>query len=125
MKRILTLTLTSLFFSIIAAQTINIQWNGSKAIDYGSSKTIVPFFTNEGFAFEEGTIFFRSNEKLSGGNQKIGNLVWEKITPKEIFEISTLSIPTEENSEIASYTNPYTQEKTVNIRVSTLPTGFF
>ena len=120
MKRILTLILTSLFFSIIAAQTINIQWNGSKAIDYGSSKTIVPFFTNEGFAFEEGTIFFRSNEKLSGGNQKIGNLVWEKITPKEIFEISTSSIPTEENSEIASYTNPYTQEKTVNIRVSTL-----
>lgn len=120
MKRILTLVLTSLFFSFAAAQTINIQWNGSKVIDFGNYKTTVPFFTNEGFAYEEGSIFFRSSEKFSGGNQKIGNFVWEKITSKEIFEVSTSSIPMQEKSSVSYYTDPYTQEKTTNIRVSTL-----
>jgi len=54
MKRILTLVFISLLFSFISAQTVNIQWQGSKVIDFGSYQTTVPFFTNDGFSYEEG-----------------------------------------------------------------------
>lgn len=120
MKRILTLVLISLFSTCISSQTINIQWEGSKIIDFGSYKTTVPSFKNDGFAFEDGSVYFRNTAKNSGTNQQISNLVWERITNKEIFDVDASSIPTEEKSEISYYTNPYTQEKTTNIRVSAL-----
>ena len=120
MKRILTFVLTSLLFSFTFSQTINIQWDKSKVLDYGSYKITVPFFTNEGFVYEEGSVYFRSTEKFTGTNQKVDNLVWEKITPKDLFEMSISGIPTREKAEIGYNTNPYTQEKSANVRVSAL-----
>lgn len=96
------------------------DWEGSTIIDYGSSKVTVPFFKNESFAYEEGSVFVRTSQKFSGVEKNISNLVWEKISPKELFDLHDYNLPTEDHFEVSEYTNPYTQEKTTNIRVSAL-----
>ena len=120
MKRNLILLVFLLTLSNLFSQTIKIDWKESTVIDYGSNKITVPFFTNIGFAYEDGGIFLRSVQKYSGVDQKISNLVWEKISAKELFDIRDYHLPTEDHSEISYYTNPYTNEKSANIRISTL-----
>ena len=120
MKRILTFVLITLFFSLSFSQTVKLQWEGHKVIDFGSYQVTVPTFKNNGFAFEESSVYFRTAAKYSGSGQKVTDMVWEKISAKELFDISISSIPTEEKTEISPYTNPYTKEQTTNIRVSAL-----
>ena len=120
MKRIFTLILLPLLFSFSFSQTVKLQWEGNKIIDFGTYQVSVPFFKNNGFTYEESSVYYRSTAKYTGTNQTVTNFVWEKVTPKELFEISTSSIPTTEKSEISIYTNPYTNEQTTNIRVSAL-----
>ena len=120
MRRNFILLFILFFFSFSFSQTVKLQWEGNRVIDFGSYKITVPSFKNEGFAFEESSIYFRATMKYSGANQKVTNFVWEKITPKELFEISPSSIPAKEETEISVFTNPYTSEKTTNIRVATL-----
>ncbi|MGZ5285366.1 MAG: type IX secretion system sortase PorU, long form, partial [Kaistella sp.] len=120
MKRIFTLFIIFSFFSFNFSQTVQLQWEGSKVIDFGSYQVAVPFFKNNGFAYEESSVYYRTSAKYSGTDQTVTNLLWEKITPKELYEISLSSIPTEEKTEISVFTNPYTNEKSTNIRVSAL-----
>ena len=120
MKRILTLFISSIFSTFLFSQSIKLNWEGSTVIDYGSSKVTVPFFKNESFVYEDGGVYLRMVEKQSGSDRKVINLTWEKITSKELFDIQNYTLPTEDQSEISNYTNPYTQEKTTNIRVTAL-----
>lgn len=120
MKNILALFFSTLFFTFLSSQTIVIQWEGTKVIDYGTSQTTVPFFKNEGFAYENGSVFFRLTEESSGFSKKIENLVWEKVNRKDIFDLSISSLPQTEIKDVSSYTNPYTKEKTDNIQVGAL-----
>ena len=85
MKRNFILLFILFFFSFSFSQTVKLQWEGNRVIDFGSYKITVPSFKNEGFAFEESSIYFRSTMKYSGVNQKVTNFVWEKITPKEKY----------------------------------------
>ena len=120
MKRNLSLLLI-LFFNIFSfSQSFKIDWNESTVIDYGSIKVTVPFFNNEGFSFENGSVYLRMVEKSTGSERKASNMVWQKITSKDLFDLNDYSLPTKEESEVSYYTNPYTQEKTTNILVSTL-----
>ena len=120
MKQNLTFFLILLFGTFSYSQSIKIDWEESTVIDYGSSKVTVPFFKNDSFAYEEGGVSLRMVEKYAGFNRTVSNLVWEKIAPKELFDLNDYRLPTEDQSEVSYYTNPYTQEKTTNIRVSTL-----
>ena len=120
MKRILTLLTLSIFSTFYFSQSIKINWEGSTVIDYGSSKVTVPFFKNESFVYEDGGVYLRMVEKQSGTDRKVSNLVWEKITSKELFDIQNYTLPSEDQSETSNYTNPYTQEKTTNIRLAAL-----
>ncbi|WHF51738.1 type IX secretion system sortase PorU [Chryseobacterium gotjawalense] len=120
MKRNLTLFLVFLFSSFSFSQTTKINWEGSTVIDYGSSKVTVPFFKNESFVYEDGGVYLRMVEKYGGTDRKVTNLVWEKISAKELFDINDYNLPTEDQSEVSDYTNPYTQEKSNNIRVAAL-----
>ncbi len=120
MKYTLTLVLHCLFVSLFSSQTINIQWDGSKIIDYGNKNITVPFFKNEGFAYEDGSVFFRLSEKNSGVSQKVENLIWEKVALKDIFEVSQFQIPQEDKAEVGYYTDPYSKERSTNIRVGAL-----
>jgi len=120
MKRILTFVFIHLFISLIYSQTVTIQWDGVKIIDYGTQKISVPFFTNQGFSYEQGSLYFNFTEKFSGNEQKVQNLTWEKVNLKDLLDISMYSIPSEEIAETSTYVNSYTQEKRSNVRVSVL-----
>ena len=120
MKRNLTLLLVFLFSSISFSQTIKMDWEGSTVIDYGSSKVTVPFFKNESFGYEEGAVYLRMVEKHNGIDRKVTNLVWQKISEKELFDLNYYNLPTEDQSEVSYYSNPYTQEKSANIRIAAL-----
>lgn len=118
--RILTFLFVILFSNFSFSQTINIDWKGSNTIDYGTAKITVPFFTNKTFSYEEGSVFLRLKLEKKNTNQKVGNLVWEKITQKELFDLNSYNLPFNVDSEISDFTDPYTQERSTNIRVSTL-----
>jgi hypothetical protein len=93
MKRILTLLLINIFIISAYSQNVKIEWEGSRIMDFGSYSVTVPSFKNDGFVYEEGSVFYRSTSKYSGADQQISNIVWEKISPKELFEISSNRIP--------------------------------
>ena len=120
MKRTLTLVLLTFFFSIAFSQTIRLEWAGSSIIDYGSHKVTLPSFKNNGFTYEEGSIYYRSSEKYAGTDQKTTNYTWEKMNQKDLFDLNINQLPKEDRGEVSYYTNPYTQEKTANIKVSAL-----
>ena len=121
-QMIRNLILFSLFFfsSFALSQTIKIDWEGSTIIDYGSSKVTVPFFKNETFNYEDGSVYLRLVQKYSGVEKKITNLVWEKIGGQELFDLNRYSLPTEELFEVSDYKNPYNGEQTTNFRVAAL-----
>ncbi len=120
MKRIFTFLSIAVFAVFYHSQTVKIEWSGNKIIDYGTRKVTVPYFSNDGFSYENNTIYFRSNGNYTGKNQKVANLIWEKISSKELFDITPSDIPSAENAEVGYYTNPYTNEKTTNIAVAAL-----
>lgn len=120
MKRILTLVLLLTFYSFYFSQTIKIEWEGKDVIDFGTSKVTVPFFKNNGFHYEEGSVYYRTSQKNEGADRAVTNLTWTKITAKELYDLNQYALPGEDKSEVSYYTNPYTQEKTTNIRVSAL-----
>ena len=120
MKRILTLVLLLTFYSFYFSQTIKIEWEGKNVIDFGTSKVTVPFFKNNGFHYEEGSVYYRTSQKNEGIDRAVTNLTWTKITAKELYDLNQYALPGEDKSEVSYYTNPYTQEKTTNIRVSAL-----
>lgn len=120
MKRILTLVFFSLLISLTTAQSVKIQWKGSKIIDYGSYQLTIPYFESEGFSYEDGTVYYHTSGKYSGKNQTVTNMVWEKVLQKDLFELSLYNIPSNERAEISNYTNPYTQEITSDIKVAAL-----
>ena len=65
MKRFLTLYLFFLWNVVIFSQTVKISWAGSTILDYGSEKFTVPFFTEKGFSYENGSIFFRLTQPFT------------------------------------------------------------
>lgn len=107
---------------LLPAQTIRLDWGGTETIDFGSYKVTAPAFKNAGFAYEEGAVFFRSSEKAGAGEKQITDLQWEKISMKELYDLSPNVLPTREIKEVSHYTNPYTGERTINIRVGALKT---
>lgn len=118
MKRILSFSIFNFFIVFFSSQNVKIEWNGSKVQDFGTYTINAPFFTNEGYSYENGNIRYRGTAKYSGALQKISNLQWEKISQKELFDLSTTNIPVGEDAFVDVYTNPYTKEKTTNFSVS-------
>ncbi|WP_226064338.1 type IX secretion system sortase PorU [Kaistella polysaccharea] len=120
MKRFLTLFLIFLWNVGIYSQTVKITWEGKSIIDYGTEKYTVPFFKEKGFSYEDGSVSFRFKEPFTGSQKSISNLVWEKISSKNLFDIQYYNLPTENKFEVSYYTDPYSGEKTTNFRVEAL-----
>ncbi|QDP86176.1 type IX secretion system sortase PorU [Chryseobacterium sp. SNU WT5] len=119
MTRILTFLSIFLFSILSFSQTIELDWEGSNTIDYGNNQITVPFFKNKTFSYENDNIFIRILIENSNIQKKIGNFDWEKITQEELFDLKTYNLPSDIESDISYYTNPYSKEKSTNIRVST------
>lgn len=120
MKKLLASLFCIFFLSLFNSQTVTIQWDGSKIMDYGSEKITVPFFKNEGFTYQTGSVYMYFIQEYKGQDQKVSNLVWEKVNQKDLFDLSLSSIPTEEIAGISVNTDPYTQAKKSSAIISCL-----
>lgn len=120
MIRIFSLFILLFGLSSVAAQTYNIEWKGTEIIDYGTEKITIPKINNPGFAYEEGTVFFRVPEKSKNVLREIKDLVWEKISSKDLLDIDAANVPFGNKSEIGNYSDPYTGENRDVFRVAAL-----
>ena len=102
MKRNLLFIIFCSFFSIAGAQNINLKWDGSTKIDYGTESKTLPHFTNEGFNYEEGNVIIRLNQKTND-LLKVENLQWEKISDKDLFDISRYELRSGDEISVSSY----------------------
>lgn len=95
------LFLLSVFcFCNVYSQKINLEWEGSKEFDYGTYKKNLPFFKNGNFSLINGSPFFTFTHKGKEYQQlEIKNLVWEKVNPKDLFELNPDLIPDKEIKE--------------------------
>lgn len=117
MKKILAYILLC-FYSLYYSQNIKLEWQGSTTVDYGTMKLNLPFFKGEGFSYEQGNIYFRQYSDKVAAEQRVDNMVWEKISEKDLFDISKYSLPEKDRYDWSVTNNPYTNEKTGNLRVS-------
>ena len=119
MKKISILFLISFFSSLLYAQSVNLKWEGSTVIDYGTDKLTVPFFSNDGFSYENENIYY-SVKTDSEKQQKAQNFKWEKISIKEIFGLNSSSFPNKEESFATQYFNKYDNTTLGFLKVSAL-----
>lgn len=120
MNRISTLFFLCFFSTFLYSQKILLAWKGSAAIDYGTKKKEVPFFSNEGFLYDSNNIYFTLTNRDSAKKLKIQNLSWEKITRKDLFELDPSLLPDSEDSSAGVYFNKYENSSISYVKVSTL-----
>lgn len=120
MIRSFILFLSLFLFSFSHAQNIVLNWDGSTTIDYGTKKTIVPFFKNSGYQYENGSVYFRSKLKDDGNGRKITKQIWKKISEKDLFEVYVSNLTDDPQSAVDFFSDPYSQEKSIAIRIPTL-----
>ncbi|MGC4128443.1 MAG: type IX secretion system sortase PorU [Bergeyella sp.] len=119
MNRFLGIILLFLF-SATYAQNVKIDWQGSTTIDYGTEKTVIPFFTNAGYSYQNGVVYFSMENKNSDKLMKAQNLVWEKITKKDFFDINPYLLPAKDDFSASSYYNKYDNSTSSSISVAAL-----
>lgn len=120
MIRSAILVCSILFSFFLKAQKIHLEWEGTKVIDYGTYKMAFPAFRGEEFTVENGTVHYRLT--LPNANKKVAvaNTVWEKVSARDLFDVSTYNIPSAENFSTGEITNPYTGEKSLSINIAAL-----
>lgn len=120
MKRISTLVLMLIFSALGYSQNIQLTWQSSTVIDYGAEKIAVPFFSNEGFSYENGNIYYSIDFKNSDKRYKIQNPKWEKVSQKDIFDLDSSKLPSEDQSFFNVYFNKYDNTNTGYLKVPAL-----
>jgi hypothetical protein len=102
MKRNFLLIIFFSIFSLINAQNISLKWEGTTKIDFGTESKTLPHFTNDGFNYEGGNIILRVNLKTNVV-LKPENLQWEKISEKDLFDISKYDLSSNDDINVSSY----------------------
>lgn len=120
MKRISTLIILFIFSNLYLSQNIQLKWQGSTTLDYGTEKTSVPFFSNEGFSYENGIIYYSVDFKNSDKKHQAQNLKWEKIARKDVFDLEPSVLPSEDESISNVYFNKYENSNTGFLKVAAM-----
>ncbi|MCD9855031.1 type IX secretion system sortase PorU [Epilithonimonas sp. JDS] len=101
------------------AQKITLNWDGYKEMDYGTEKFTYPFFTNQSYRVESGSIFVNTSIKTS--NQvKIDQLVWEILSAKDIKDLNINSISTNPKTSVNYYFNESENAESAGVSVEAL-----
>lgn len=119
MRRIFIFIFLLSYFSFAISQTISINWDKPKTIDYGIQQTSYPFFTNEGYSVEGGQIYILVNQKNVGEMVSATNFKWQKISLQDLFELPPGGISENIISDI-TYSNDEKGQRYANINVSTI-----
>ena len=103
------------FISTTWAQRISIEWNGSKVEDFGDIKKTLPNFKNEGFSFNQNSVFILYKQKVGESQVKVSNLIWETISNKDLYDVNKNLLP---DYDIADVNYFYSEgERFVNANV--------
>lgn len=109
-----------IFSQIYFSQTISLTWKGSTDIDYGTEIIKVPFFSNDGFSYENNVVYININQQNSDKKRKVTNQKWEKITPKDLFQLSPALLPNENESSSSIFYDKYKGSNTTFTKVAAL-----
>ena len=119
MKKISTLLLLIFLPAFLLSQSVKLDWEGSKTIDFGTETVLVPFFKQAGFSYENQNIYYITN--IEGDqSQKIQNLKWEKVSQKEIFGLEPEFLPKKDEYSTSLYFNKYENKNIGLVKVATL-----
>lgn len=88
------------FISTTWAQRISIEWNGSKIEDFGDVKKNLPTFKNEGFSYNQNSVFILYKQKIGESQVKVSNLIWETVSNNDLFDISKNLLPDYDIAEV-------------------------
>uniref|UniRef100_A0AAU6WLW1 Uncharacterized protein n=1 Tax=Chryseobacterium endophyticum TaxID=1854762 RepID=A0AAU6WLW1_9FLAO len=103
MKQKISLLFLLCFVSMLWAQRVTIEWDGSKIRDFGDTKLNLPNFKNQGFLFSQNNIFITTKQQVGEKQLKISNPVWENISAGALYEISKDLLPDYEIKDVAYY----------------------
>ncbi|MBW8361376.1 MAG: type IX secretion system sortase PorU [Kaistella sp.] len=92
MKTKFTVIFFFLVISLVNAQRIDLQWEGSKTRNFGEIKMNLPSFKNEGFSFDQNNIFIQIKQKTEKKDLGIINLQWVGVSDKELFDLNKHSL---------------------------------
>ncbi|ASW72929.1 hypothetical protein IQ37_05325 [Chryseobacterium piperi] len=115
MKQKITFLLLLTFVSILYAQKINIEWDGSKIQDFGDTKINLPSFKNKGFSYDQNNIFITITQKTGEKQVKVSNLIWETISNKDLFELNKNGVPEHEVKNVSYYYAQGEQYASINV----------
>lgn len=101
------------------SQTINLNWEGTKVMDYGTEKITYPYFTNYGFQIDTNSIFVSLNIKTD--NQiKLNQFQWELLAAKDIHDIKINALSATPDSNVNYFLNESEGAQNANISVEVL-----
>lgn len=119
MKKILFLFFILCIADLSWAQnSINLDWKGSTTLDYGTEALTIPFFTNEGYSYENGNIYFNITKNNSQERITAQNLKWEKVQKKELYQLNLFSIADQDEISSSTYFNKYDQQSNSYLKVA-------
>lgn len=88
-----------------------LNWEGYTVVDYGGYQHQLPFFKNDRYTVINGIPHYVTTLRQQESNAyEIKNLVWEKISPKDLYGLKIDHIP---NEEIAEAVNQKINSETV------------
>ncbi len=105
MKKIISLTLLFLLPQILFSQQINIKWDDSEIVDYGTYKKTYPKSSNNQSSTDGTNVNISYTSKSNGQKIKLDNLVWEKISLREVFDLNPHELPPDEKVGINYFYN--------------------
>lgn len=117
MKKLLFLLISVIASCLLQAQRYSINWQESNTLDYGIKTIEYPFFTNNGYQPEANSVYiYQKINAEQWKNLTVKNLVWEKISAKELYDLDENLLPDFDQFDVL----PGTEEGQVVVRVSTL-----
>lgn len=117
-------SLLFLFFSLLCiqfhSQTISLNWEGSETVDYGLEKITYPKFSNSSYEAGDNTVYINYKAKANSTNYRITNLLWEKVSRKEIFGLIDAKLPEYDRAGISYFYDTKENSYFFNAKISAL-----
>jgi len=101
------------------AQRINLNWEGTKEMDYGTEKITYPFFTNHSYLIDTNSIFINLNIKTD--NQiKLEQFQWEILPAKDVHGLKMNALSATPDANVNYFLNESEGAQNANISVEAL-----
>ncbi|WP_018676489.1 type IX secretion system sortase PorU [Riemerella columbina] len=119
MKKYLAFLFSIVFISQYYTQNYKIHWEGIHTISYSENENIIlPGFTNEHFAYENGQVYLQNSKKLDQNqNFSITNTQWEKLPREQWYDLDAQQITPNEDYNLNTQVSKFGILLNYNIKV--------